>query len=164
MSWAMFAVASGGGGGVGGEGNGGGAPRLVVAFTFVLWGAEFFGLARDAFGFVATAGTSPVAAAAPSCRTTCVPALRRFTTLVNETVVATSAGVVGVAGVVGGAAEAPTTAGEGGGDRELATAASWVDSRLIVEKSDDGGTKEGEGTQIGGGGGWEELKLPSRAN
>jgi hypothetical protein len=70
MSWASFALATGGG--VDGDGNGGGAPRLVVVFDFVLFGAEFFGLARDAFdtvGFVAsatleTAGTSPLATAA----------------------------------------------------------------------------------------------------
>jgi hypothetical protein len=53
--------------------------------------------------------------------------------------------------------------GEDGGACELATAADWVDSRLMVEKSDDGGAEEGEGAQIGGGG-WEEVKLPSRAN
>jgi hypothetical protein len=34
----------------------------------------------------------------------------------------------------------------------------------MVKKSDDGGAEEGEGAQIGGGGGWEELKLPSRVN
>jgi hypothetical protein len=35
----------------------------------------------------------------------------------------------------------------------------------MVEKSNDGGAEEGEGAQIGGGGGgWEEPKLPSRAN
>nr|XP_051201609.1 uncharacterized protein LOC127315128 [Lolium perenne] len=143
MSWVMFVVVSGGGsGGVGGEGNGGGAPRLVDAFTFVLFGAEFFGVARAAFGFVATAETSPVAVAVPDCGTTCVPARCRFTRLVDETVVATSAGVAGVsgvAGVVGGAAEAPTTTAKGGG------------------------AEEGEGAQIGGVGGWEELKVPSRA-
>jgi hypothetical protein len=55
------------------------------------------------------------------------------------------------------------TAGEGGGACELATAVGGIDSRLTVEKSDDGGAEEGEGAQIGGGG-WEELKLPSRAN
>jgi hypothetical protein len=133
-SWATFPVASGGGGGVGGEGNGGGAPRLVDAFTFVLFGAEFFGLARAAFGFVATDDTSPVAAAASDCGTTCVHVRRRFTPLVDETVVATSAGVIGVsavAGVVGGAAEAPATTGDGGGACEVATADGGVDSRLI---------------------------------
>jgi hypothetical protein len=57
------------------------------------------------------------------------------------------------------------TAGEGGGACELATAAGGVDSRLIVDKSDDGAVEEGEGAQIGGGGGGsKELKLPSRAN
>jgi hypothetical protein len=153
-SWATFPVASGGGGGVGGEGNGGGAPRLVDAFTFVLFGAEFFGLTRDAFDFVATAG-------ATDSWNTCVIARRCFTTLVDDTMVATSAGV---AGVVGGAVEGPATAGEGDGTCELATAATLVGSRLMGEKSDYGGAEEGEGAQIdGGGGGWEELKLPSRA-
>jgi hypothetical protein len=34
-----------------------------------------------------------------------------------------------------------------------------------VEKSVDDDAEEGEGAQIDGdGGGWEELKLPSRAN
>jgi hypothetical protein len=160
----MFAVASGGGGGVGGDGSGGGAPRLVGAFNFVLFGTEFFGLAPDAFGFDATAGTSALAAAAPARGTTCVPARHHFTTLIDETMVATLAGVAGVAGVVGVAAEAPATAGEGGGACELATAAGWVDSRLMVARSDDGGAEDGEGAQIGGGGGWEEVKLPSRAN
>jgi hypothetical protein len=161
-SWVTFVVASGGSGG--GEGTGRGAPRLVVTFTFVLLGPVFFGLARDAFGFVATTGTSPVDAAAPDCRTTCVPARRRFTPLVTETVVASSAGVAGVAWVVGGAAEAPATTGEGGGAYEVATAADGVDSRLIGDKSEGGGAEEGEGAQIsGGGGGWEELKVPSRA-
>jgi hypothetical protein len=166
-SWATFAVASGGGsGGVGGEGNGGMAPRLVVAFTFVLLGAEYFDLARDAFGFVATTGTSAVATATPACGTRCVPARRRFTTLVDETMVATSAGLAGVAGVVGVAAEAPATAGEGGGACELATVAGWVDSTIMAASSDDGGAEDGEGAQIGGGGSdsWEEVKLPSRAN
>jgi hypothetical protein len=50
-----FVVASGGGGD--GEGTGRGVPRLVAAFTFVLLGPVLFGLARDAFGFVATAET-----------------------------------------------------------------------------------------------------------
>jgi hypothetical protein len=142
-SWVTFAVDSYGIGGVGGQGNGGGAPRLVIAFTFVLSGAEFFGLARDAFAFVATAGTSALAAAAPACGITYVPLSCRFTTVVDETVVARSAGVgrvAGVAGVVGVAAEAPATAGDGGGAGELAMAAGWVDSRLVVEKSDDSNT------------------------
>jgi hypothetical protein len=43
-------------------------------------------------------------------------------------------------------------------------AASGVDLRLIGDKSEGGGAEEGEGAQIGGGGGgWEELKVPSRA-
>jgi hypothetical protein len=42
-------------------------------------------------------------------------------------------------------------------------AAGGVDSRLIGDKSEGGGTEEGEGAQIGGGDGWEELKVPSRA-
>ena len=68
-----------------------------------------------------------------------------------------------VTGVVGGAAEAPATTGEGGGACAVATAAGGVDSRLIGEKSEGGGAEEGEGAQIGvGGGGWEELKVPSR--
>jgi hypothetical protein len=163
----MFVVASGGGGGGSGEGTGRGAPRLVTAFTFVLLGPILFGLARDAFGFIATVETSPVDVAAPDCGTTCVPARRRFTPPIAETVVASSAGVAGVAGVtvvVGGAAEAPATTGEGGGACEVATAAGGVDSRLIGDKSEGGGAEEGEGAQIGGGGGgWEELKVPSRA-
>jgi hypothetical protein len=158
-SWATFVVASGGGGG--GEGTGRGAPRLIAAFTFILLGPVLFGLARDAFGFVATIETSPVDAAAPDCRTTCVPACCRFTPLVTETVVASSAGVAGVAGVVGGAAEAPTTTGEGGGACEVATAAGGVDSRLIGDKLEGGGAEEGEGAQIDGG--WEELEVSSRA-
>jgi hypothetical protein len=55
------------------------------------------------------------------------------------------------------------TTREGGGACEVATAAGGVDSRLIGNKSEGGGAEEGEGTQIGGGGGWEELKVPSRA-
>jgi hypothetical protein len=53
--------------------------------------------------------------------------------------------------------------GEGAGACEVATAAGGVDSRLIGDKSEGGGAEEGEGAQIGGGGGWEELKVPSRA-
>jgi hypothetical protein len=62
--------------------------------------------------------------------------------------------------------EAPAIAGEGGGACELATVAGWVDSTLMVARSDDGGAEDGEGAQIGGGGSdsWEEVKLPSRAN
>jgi hypothetical protein len=73
-----------------------------------------------------------------------------LSTLVDETMVAMSA----MAGVVG-VAEAPATAGEGG---------RLVDSRLLAVRSDDGSAEDGEGAQIGGGGGWEEVKLPSRAN
>jgi hypothetical protein len=66
-------------GDVDGDGNGGGAPWLVVVFDFVLFGAEFFVLGRDAFGFgastrLATAGTSALAATTPACGNTCVPA------------------------------------------------------------------------------------------
>jgi hypothetical protein len=133
-------------------------------------GPVLFGLARDAFAFVATAETSPVDVAAPDCGTTCIPARRRFTPLVAETVAftfiaETVAGVAGVTGVVGGAVEAPATTGEGGGACEVATAAGGVDSRLIGDKLEGGGAEEGEGAQIsGGGGGWEEMKFPSRAN
>jgi hypothetical protein len=52
---------------------------------------------------------------------------------------------------------------EGGDACEVATAAGGVDSRLIRDKSEGGGAEEGEGAQIGGGGGWEELKVPSCA-
>jgi hypothetical protein len=98
MSWATFAVASGGGGSVGGEGNGGGAPQLIDAFTFVLLGAEFFDFARDAFGFIAAVGISPVATASPDCGTTCIPACHRFSTLIDETVAATLWGSQGSPG------------------------------------------------------------------
>jgi hypothetical protein len=101
-------LVSGGGDGVDVDGNKGGALRLVIVFDFVLFGAEFFGLTRDAFGAVgfavsaplATTGTSPLAAMAPVCGTTCVPARRRLRTLVDETMVTTSTGVVGVAGAL----------------------------------------------------------------
>jgi hypothetical protein len=84
--------------------------------------------------------------------------IRRFTPLVAEIGVASSAGVAGmagIAGVVGGAAEAVATTGEGGGACEVPTAAGGVDSRLIGAKSEGGGAEEGEGAQIGGGGGWD---------
>ncbi|XP_047063286.1 G-type lectin S-receptor-like serine/threonine-protein kinase B120 [Lolium rigidum] len=60
--------------------------------------------------------------------------------------VATLAGVTGVAGVVGVAAEAPATAGEGGGACDLATAAVWArpchsficeTATLIINNSSD---------------------------
>jgi hypothetical protein len=55
--------------------------------------------------------------------------------------------------------------GEGGGGCELAPAASGVDSRFKLPRSDGGSAKNGEGTQIGYGvGGWEEVKFPSHAN
>jgi hypothetical protein len=171
-SWAAFVVASGGGGGIAGDGHGGGAPREVAAFTLLRFGAELFSLPRTAFGF--TADPSPVTAAAPACGSRCVPARRRFTPVVDDTLEATSAGVTGlgvVAGVVDGAADAAATTGEGGGGCAVptaaggvATAAGGLDSRLIGDKSDGGGAEEGEGAQIGGGGGgWEELNVPSRA-
>jgi hypothetical protein len=34
----------------------------------------------------------------------------------------------------------------------------------MAEKSGDHGAEEGQGVQIDGGGGWEEVKLSSRAN
>jgi hypothetical protein len=96
MSWASFAFATDGG--VDGDGSGGETPRLVVIFDFVLFGAKFFGLARDVFGTVgftssaplATARIAPLAAAA--CGTTCVPARHRLRKLVDKTMLATSAG------------------------------------------------------------------------
>lgn len=167
MSWASFALVTGGGGD--GDGSGGGAPRLVVVFDFVLFGAEFFGLARDVFGAVglaaaaplATAGTAPLAispvAAAPVCGTTCVPARCRLRKLVDKTRLPTSVGVVGVAGT-------PAATGEGGGACELAPAAGGADSRLMPARSGDSGAENGEGAQIRGGGSWEKVKVSSRAN
>jgi hypothetical protein len=102
-----------GGGSIDGEGSGGGAPRLIIVLDFVLFGAEFFGLARDVCGLardvfgtvglaatapLVIAGTSPLAAppvaVAPICGTTRIPA-RRLRKLVDKTMLATSAGVAG---------------------------------------------------------------------
>nr|XP_051229330.1 uncharacterized protein LOC127347146 [Lolium perenne] len=137
-------VASGGGG-IGGDGQGGAGPWPVAAFTLVLFGPELFGLARTAFGF--TADPAPGTAPAPSCGSRCVPARHLFTAVVDETAGVT--GVGAVAGIVGGAAEAPATTGEGVGAGAVATAAGGVstaaggvDSRLIGDKSEGGGAEE----------------------
>jgi hypothetical protein len=175
MWWASFALAPTSGDRTG---SGAGPPRFVVVFNFVLFSDKDFDLAHDVFGtgvglvaaaplaWSGTARTTPVAVA-PACETTCVPARRHFTPIVDDTIVATFAGVAGVAevaGVVGVVVEAPATTGEGGGTCEVATAAGGLDSRLIREKSEGGGAEEGEGAQIGdGGGGWEELKVSSHA-
>ena len=144
-SWAAVTMDSGGGGGVCGDGQGGAGPRPVAAFTLVLFGPELFGLARTAFGF--TADPPPGTAAAPACGSRCVPARRLFAAVVDETAGVT--GVGAVAGIVGGAAEAPATTGEGVGVGAVdtaaggvATAGGGVDSRLIGDKSEGGGAEE----------------------
>jgi hypothetical protein len=166
MFWALFVFATGSdGGGVDEYGSGGGMPRLIAVFDFVLFGVEFFGLARAGFGAVGfatsapltIARTAPLAAAEPAWGITCVPTRCRLRKLIDKTMPAPSAGVVGVAG-------APATAGEGGGACRLAPAAGGVDLRLMLARSGDDGAEDGEGAQISSGDSWEEVKVSSHTN